>query len=59
MAVKIDNKKKDTLASLYPEIAVQWHPTRNGELTPDNVTYGSMRKVCGNAIKGMNIRQEY
>ena len=38
-------KEKQTLASLFPEIAVQWHPTRNGELTPAIVTYGSMRKV--------------
>ena len=52
MAEKINNKKKGTLASLYPEIAVQWHPTRNGELTPDNVTYGSMRKVWWKCDKG-------
>ncbi len=29
------------LKTLYPEIAAQWHPTRNGELTPEQITPGS------------------
>jgi very-short-patch-repair endonuclease/translation initiation factor IF-1 len=33
------------LATLRPDIAAQWHPTKNGELTPDMVTVGSNRKV--------------
>jgi uncharacterized Zn-finger protein len=39
-----------SLRSAYPETAAQWHPTKNGELTPDNISYGSKRKVwwmCG------------
>ena len=38
------------LASRFPAIARQWHPTKNGDLTPDQVTFGSGRKVwwrCG------------
>ena len=35
----------NSLASLYPEIAAQWHPTKNGTLTPDQVTTGSGKKV--------------
>jgi hypothetical protein len=35
----------NSLASLYPEIAAQWHPTKNGELTPDKVTAYSNRRV--------------
>ena len=31
--------------SEYPEIASEWHPTKNGELKPDKVTYGSNKKV--------------
>ena len=31
--------------SEYPEIASEWHPTKNGELKPENFTYGSQRKV--------------
>ena len=33
------------LATHYPEIAEQWHPTKNGELTPDQVVPGSRKKV--------------
>jgi len=33
------------LGSLFPDIARQWHPTLNGELTPSNITAGSERKV--------------
>lgn len=29
----------------YPEIAKEWHPTKNGELTPDKVLPRSKRKV--------------
>lgn len=32
------------LATLYPEIASQWHPTKNGDITPDQVTYGGREK---------------
>ena len=37
--------KKPTLAETHPELAAQWHPTKNGELTPDMVTCGSGNKV--------------
>lgn len=33
------------LAATHPEIAAQWHPTKNGSLTPDDVAAGSDRKV--------------
>ncbi len=33
------------LATTHPEIAKQWHPTKNGDLTPYDVTAGSKRKV--------------
>ena len=33
------------LATVCPEIAVQWHPTKNGSLTPAEVSAGSNRKV--------------
>ena len=33
------------LATTHPEVASQWHPTMNGDLTPDMVTYGSHEKV--------------
>lgn len=29
------------LASRFPAIAAQWHPTKNGDLTPDRVSHGA------------------
>ena len=37
--------KEYNLSVLYPEIAKQWHPVKNGILTPDKVTPGSNKKV--------------
>ena len=31
--------------SSYPELVKEWHPTKNGDLTPKDVTYGSDKKV--------------
>ena len=33
------------LASLQPELAKEWHPTKNGDLTPYDITLGSSKKV--------------
>lgn len=33
------------LATQYPDLAAQWHPTKNGRLTPRDVVAGSRRKV--------------
>lgn len=33
------------LATRYPEIASQWHPTKNPDSTPQTVSYSSGRKV--------------
>ena len=33
------------LATLRPEIAEQWHPSKNGDLTPEDVTVASGKKV--------------
>jgi hypothetical protein len=33
------------LASKYPELAKQWHPSKNEELTPSNVTCGAGKKA--------------
>lgn len=35
----------NSLASLKPELASQWHPTKNGDLTPHNVAVSSAKKV--------------
>lgn len=36
---------ENDLASQFPDIAAQWHPTRNGILTPQQVTPYANRKV--------------
>ena len=33
------------LATINPELAKEWHPTKNGDLTPYDVTTGSSKKV--------------
>ena len=33
------------LATTHPDLAKQWHPTKNGDLTPRDVTAGSNKKV--------------
>lgn len=40
------------LASRNPELAAGWHPTLNGELTPDDVIFGSAQKVWWLCNKG-------
>ncbi|MDA8530107.1 zinc-ribbon domain-containing protein [Candidatus Poseidonia alphae] len=35
----------NNLADCFPNIAAQWHPTKNGELTSNNVTSGTHKKV--------------
>lgn len=35
----------NSLASLYPKVAKQWHPTRNGDLTPERIHAGSHKEV--------------
>ena len=40
------------LATVYPELVREWHPTKNGNLTPYEVTFGSNRKVWWKCHKG-------
>ena len=47
---------ENDLASQYPDIAAQWHPTKNGSVTPDGVTTGSHREVWWLCDKGHEWR---
>ena len=38
-------QKCKSLDILFPKIADEWHPTKNGELKPDTITHGSNKKV--------------
>lgn len=40
------------LKTKYPEVAAQWHPTLNGSLTPEMVTFGSRKKVWWKCLAG-------
>lgn len=35
----------NSLAAVYPSVAAEWHPSRNGELTPNDVVPGSAKRV--------------
>lgn len=35
----------NSLAALAPAVAASWHPTRNGDLTPADVTIGTSRRI--------------
>ena len=35
----------NSLEGLYPELAAQWHPIKNGSLTPDQVSFGSDKQA--------------
>ena len=47
-SVSADNN----LQVVNPEVAKQWHPTKNGDLTPSDVTMGSGKKVWWRCEKG-------
>ncbi|MBQ8418585.1 MAG: hypothetical protein IJX10_08165 [Phascolarctobacterium sp.] len=38
-------KGVNDLATTHPKLASEWHPTKNGDLTPEKVTYGKGKKV--------------
>jgi len=38
-------KPGNTLSEKFPNVAKQWHPTKNGKLSPWNVSYGSKERV--------------
>lgn len=40
------------LATIQPKVAAQWHPTLNGDLTPEQVTAGSQKRVWWQCEEG-------
>jgi len=42
----------NTLAEVNPELASQWHPTRNGDLTPSDVAPNSNKKAWWRCDRG-------
>ncbi len=43
---------KNSLETKSPEIAKEWHPTKNKQVTPEDVTYGARKKVWWRCPKG-------
>ena len=44
--------KDNSLRKLYPKLAREWHPEKNGELTPADVTRGSKRRIWWRCRQG-------
>ena len=44
--------QSNSLGTLNPELALQWHPTKNGQLTPFDLVTGSNKKVWWKCDKG-------
>ena len=44
--------KKKSLTETHPDISKQWHPTKNGHLSPNDVTIGSGKLVWWKCPKG-------
>ena len=47
-------KSKKSLAETHPELAKEWHPTKNESLTPNDVTPGSKKRVWWKCDKGLD-----
>ena len=45
-------KGYNDLETTHPDLALEWHPTKNGELSPTMVSFGSSRKVWWKCSKG-------
>jgi cobalamin biosynthesis Co2+ chelatase CbiK len=43
---------KNCLEILFPEISAEWHPTKNGDLTPNMIVAGSHTVVWWQCKKG-------
>ena len=48
----VNNDQRNSLAIKNPELSKQWHPTKNGDLAPDDVTTGSGKKIWWQCEKG-------
>ncbi|MCB9605477.1 MAG: zinc-ribbon domain-containing protein [Polyangiaceae bacterium] len=42
----------NSLAAVYPQVAAEWHPTKNGKLRPNGVVPGSAKRVWWRCAKG-------
>lgn len=45
-------QKENDLATCFPELAAQWHPTKNEDLTPRDILFGTKKHVWWQCEKG-------
>lgn len=45
-------KEHRSLKRLFPIVAAEWHSSKNGPLTPENVSFGSNKKVWWRCVAG-------
>ena len=48
----------NALSTTHPELAAEWHPTKNAPLTPDDVSSGSMEKPWWKCAQGHEWRAQ-
>ena len=46
--------KQNNLEVMFPAVAAQWHPEKNGLLQPSDVTYGSGKRVWWQCVKHLD-----
>lgn len=46
--------ESNSLGKVHPELAKEWHPTKNGVLTPKDVAFGTHKKVWWRCHKGID-----
>ncbi|ADI39231.1 zinc-ribbon domain-containing protein [Waddlia chondrophila] len=51
-------KSRGCLAEQQPHLVLEWHPTKNGDLSPENVTSSSGKKVWWQCSKGKDHEWE-
>jgi len=49
--------KDYNLKAFYPDVAKEWHPTKNGDLKPEHFTRGSKKKVWWICDKGHSYQR--
>lgn len=58
MGKRIEVTKENCIATTHLQMAIQWHPTLNGTLTPNDVRAGSTDKVWWICSKGHEWKTE-
>ncbi len=46
--------REHSLMYLYPKIAIEWHPFKNGKLTPNDILPGSRKKIWWRCLKNID-----